>query len=185
MRENEVSATADTLDITEGVDIPIGYKLNVDTGELVELSYSEPIDTKKMVCRDSYNQEILRVRGKKKWRVGLGQLVLDLVIDRLLSIPALSLFCAMGREVGYHNVVMITNKEMREKTSYSRQTISNCIQELKREGLIKEAEWSIKGKEDRLFFLNPLYFYMGYYPYRDALLKQWWEETSISGREDE
>lgn len=154
-------------------------RIDTDTGEVVmkDYRYRTPIDIFKIKTKEQYNDIVKTARGKSKWRLWVGDVLLDLIIERNISIPAASVFCCLGREVGFNNMVFTTTKELQDKTKHTRQTITLALKELKDHDLIREASW-VKEKGSRFFLLNPLYFFLGYYPYRDHLLKKWMEEDN-------
>jgi DNA-binding transcriptional ArsR family regulator len=167
MEENEVSANGDT------------WYVDKVTGEIyqrrshVDISYLAPVDIHNIKSRDVYNRVVVERTNNKRYRLWVCPLLLDMVIERNVSIPALSILCLLGRKVGYNNMVYTTTKELCEDGRYSRQTVSTALSELREGGFIREPNSKLEGKDDRFILISPLYFFLGYYPYRDVLLRDW------------
>lgn len=165
--DNEVSVQADS------------YTVDLRTGEIcddweeVEPTYLEAINTDNIHSFDDY-LDVVRDRMKgKRYRLFISPLLLDMVIEKSIGIPALCVFCMLGQKVGYGNMVYTTTREICQVTGYSRQTVSGVIQELLSHRLLKEVGKKLKGRDDRFFLISPLYFFLGYHPHRDALIKGW------------
>jgi DNA-binding transcriptional ArsR family regulator len=170
MFEDELSANGDT------------WILNTLTGELTQDAeetnknprpYLDPIDIPSITSLEEYTKVIKEKTYRRRYKLWICPLLLDIITEKHISIPALSLLCLLGRKVGYNNMVYTSTKELAEGCGYSRQTISSSLSELKGCGLIKEPNPKLVGKDDRFILVSPLYFFLGYYPYRDVLLRDW------------
>lgn len=155
-----------------------GYFVDVDTGEILSAGqsgsgYIKPIDISAIVAKDIY-EEVVRSRvGKRRYKLWISPLLLDVVIDKALTIPALSVLCFLGQKIGYNNMVYITLREIGEGSGYGRQAVSKALTELRRKGFLREVGNKLEERDSRFFLVNPLYFFLGYYPVRDLLLKDW------------
>lgn len=146
-------------------------------GSRLDVTMSHPIDILSIISRDKYNEVISSKIGGKRFRLMVSPILLEVVVEKKISIPAISVFCLLGRMVGYHNLVYTTTKDMCSLSGYGRQTVSGVIQELLFHGLLREYDHSLKGKDDRFFVLNPIYFFLGYYPHRDSLIQAWFKPS--------
>jgi DNA-binding MarR family transcriptional regulator len=163
--DNEVSSNGDR------------WVVDPETGELYEVEssstyYLPPLDISSITSRELYDS-IVKVRLKKFMKLKISPILLDVIVDRGLSIPAMSVLCLLGQKIGYNNMVYTSVKELVDGSGYIRQTVSNAIGELKDNGMLREVDNKLKEKESRLFLVNPLYFFLGYYPNRDKLLNEW------------
>lgn len=154
------------------------WYINKDTGEITEkiasdIMYLPPIDISTITSRDVYDRLVAGRTSRRKYRLWVSPLLLDIVIERGMSIPALSILCYLGRNVGYNNMVYVTMKEIQEGSGYVRQTISTALTELKGRGFIREVSNKLEEKDSRFLLISPLYFFLGYYPNRDTLLRDW------------
>jgi len=174
MSDNEVSAFADTCLIN-------GYLIDKQTGEIVaeggryahqDISYLQPLDISSITSRGVY-EEVVKARIKKWYKLWVSPMLLDIVIERGTSIPALSTLCLLGQKIGYNNMVYTSIKELATDSGYSRQTVTGAVVELKQKGFVREVENRLEEKESRFLLINPLYFFLGYYPHRENLLKDW------------
>jgi DNA-binding transcriptional ArsR family regulator len=157
------------------------WVVNEYTGEIFErgdfekeIRYSQPIELDKIVSREVYDGIVADKTSRKRYKLWVSGFVLDIVAEKVLSGKALCLLCVLGREIGYNNMVYCTLAEMILKTGYVRQTVGEALAELKNLGFVKEVKNKFKGRDDRLFLINPLYFFLGYYPHKDKLVKDWY-----------
>jgi len=111
--------------------------------------------------------------GKRKFRLWVSPMLLDIVIEKQISIPAISILCLLGQKIGYNNMVYTTAKDISEGSGYVRQTVSSALVELGQAGFVKEVDNKLKEKDSRFLLVNPLYFFLGFYPHRDTLIKDW------------
>lgn len=133
--------------------------------------YIQPLDVTKIINRQVFEEEVRNRIGRKKWKLMVSPLLLDLVTDRNISIAAISVFCCLGRNVSLYNLCCMSVQEVVDQTVYKKQTVNEAIRDLKEGGYLKEVV-ELEGK-DRLFCVNPLYFFLGFYPYREKLLRDW------------
>lgn len=172
MSNNELSSNGDT------------WEVDSLTGELLQREeelYINPIDVYSIVNRTMYSKLVIEHTGKRKYRLSVSPLLLDLVVDKGLTIPSLSIFCLLGQKVSYRNIIYTTTRELIEGSGYSRQTVSNSLSELSINGFIRECRNSLEGRDDRLILISPLYFFLGYYPHRDNLIKDWYSPKPGAG----
>ena len=163
--DNEVSSNGDR------------WVVDPETGELYEVEsnntyYLPPLDISSITSREVYDP-VVKARLKKFMKLKISPILLDVIVDRGLSIPAMSILCLLGQKIGYNNMVYTSVKELVDGSGYIRQTVSNAIGELKDNGMLREVDNKLKEKESRFFLVNPLYFFLGYYPNRDKLLNEW------------
>jgi DNA-binding MarR family transcriptional regulator len=167
--DNEVSSNGYTYQMTE-------YVVDKNTGEILEvvkdIPYQQPIDISSIVSREIF-EGVVNLRRKKWYKLWISPLVLDIVIDRGISIPALSVLCLLGQRIGYNNMVYTTSKDLMVGSGYGRQAVSGAISELKQSGYIREVDNKLQERDSRFFLVNPLYFFLGYFPHRDNLIKDW------------
>ncbi len=160
-------------------DIPDDHIVDMATGELIyvgsgaDLVYSQPIDIPSITSREVYDEIVKEKTRNKRYRLLVSRVLLDVIIDKQLSIGALSVFCFLGQSIGYNNMVYTSVKEIQKGTSYSRDWVYVALEELQRAGLIREVSHKLRGKADRMFLINPVYFFLGYYPYKENLIKDW------------
>ena len=154
------------------------------TGELiferVELSsrYVKPLEIELITSREEYDRQIKAVLARRQYKLWVSQFLLDIIVDRQVSSPALGLYCFLGQSIGYGTYVYLSTKEMVQGSGYVRQTVYKSLQELEDKYLIRKIPNKLKEREDRFYFVNPLYFYLGYYPNRENALKEWMEMGS-------
>jgi DNA-binding MarR family transcriptional regulator len=165
MSNNDLSSNGDT------------WVLDPYTGELlqrgsIEPSYLPPLDISSIVSQEVFN-EVVKDRKKKWMKLWVSQLVLDIVVERNLTIPALSVLCLLGQKIGYNNMVYTNIKSLAADSGYVRQTVSNSITELKDKGFIREPNNKLNERDSRFFLVNPLYFHLGYYYNRDNIIREW------------
>jgi hypothetical protein len=166
MENNEVSANGDR------------WIVDYNTGEAFlvtaeNVSYLAPLDIKTIVSQETFNQVVKERMYRKRYRLWVSPMLLDMVIERQISIPSLSILCLLGQQIGYNNMVYTSIKKLSEGSGYVRQTVSSAVVELKSHGLLREPENKLEERESRFFLVNPLYFFLGYYPHRDNLIKDW------------
>lgn len=167
MDDYELSANGDT------------YLVDPLTGEIFTAThskdpwYSKPIDISAIGSRLQYEEAIKECVGRRKYKLWVSPFLLDIVIDKQLSPSALGLFCYLGQNIGYNNMVYLTTKQIVEDTGYSRQTVSTSLSEIENNHLIRKVDNKLEGRDDRFYLVNPLYFYLGYYPNRDRIIKEW------------
>lgn len=152
--------------------------VNKETGEISEkigsdVYYLPPIDLSAITSRSIYDKLIASRTSRRKYRLWVSPLLLDIVIERGMSIPALSVLCYLGRSVGYNNMVYLTMKEIQEGSGYVRQTVSSALSELKAKKYVREVGNKLEERDSRFFLISPLYFFFGYYSNRDILLRDW------------
>lgn len=163
--DNEVSSFGDR------------WAVDPETGELYEVGergsyYLPPLDISAITSKEIYDS-VVKARVKRFMKLKISPILLDVIVDRGLSIPAMSVLCLLGQKIGYNNMVYTSIKELVEGSGYIRQTVSGAIMELKEVGMVREVNNKLKEKESRFFLVNPLYFFLGYYPNRDKLLNEW------------
>ena len=158
--------------------------VNMDTGELVEsyedTHYLVPIDISGIGSKEQYDSLITEHIGKKKYRLVISPVLLDLVVDKVIPMSTLCIFCLLGQKVGYRNMVYTNTKELIEGSGYGRTHISRALSELSINGFIRECDNKLKEKGDRLILVSPLYFFLGYYPHRDGVIKDWYKGDNTS-----
>jgi hypothetical protein len=153
--------------------------VDIYTGELVsgkelnDRGYAVPVVVSEITSREKYKQVVEDRLKINRYRLQVSHVLLDLVTERQLSIPALSVFCYLGQNIGYNNMVFTTIKDIQEGSGYTRQCVSDAIQELKKNDLVREVEHKLENKADRFFLISPVFFFLGYYPYRDNLIRSW------------
>lgn len=166
MSDNEVSSNGDR------------WVVDLDTGETYEegkgreVYYLPPLELSAITSREVYDS-VVRARYKKFMKLKISPILLDIIVERGLSIPAMSVLCLLGQKIGYNNMVYTSVKELVEGSGYIRQTVSAALGELKDGGMVREVDNKLKEKESRFLLVNPLYFFLGYYPNRDKLLNEW------------
>lgn len=166
MGNNELSSNGDT------------WLIDYSTGELYEgrgenVSYVQPIDLKAITSLAYFEAVVKERLSRRRYRLWVSPMLLDMVVERQISIPSLSILCLLGQQIGYNNMVYTTSKKISEGSGYVRQTVSSAIVELKSKGLLRESENKLEERDSRFFLVNPLYFFLGYYPNRDNLIKNW------------
>lgn len=169
MNINHLSGIADT------------WQIDTETGEVMGMGisganterYSPPIVISSIKSRGVYEEIIREKTSRRKYVLRISPLLLDVIIAKEVSIPAISVLCSLGRKIGYNNMVYTTSRELSIDSKYSRQGVSMAITELKKAGFIKEPNGKVGEKGDRFLLINPLYFFLGYYPYRDNLIRDW------------
>lgn len=154
------------------------WVIDTETGEIVEkvgrdIFYLPPIDLSIITSKRIFDEVVSQRLSRKRYRLWVSPLLLDVVIERNVSIPALSILCYLGQKIGYNNMVYTTFKEIQEGSGYVRQTVSYAISELKSRNLLREVSNKLEERDSRFFLINPLYFFLGYYPNRDNLIKDW------------
>lgn len=171
MKEDEVSPFDDT------------WQIDPLTGEILSdvkhQEYLVPIDVKLILSREDYDREV-RLRRKRWMKLWISPLLLDVIIERHLTIPAISVMCVLGQKVGYQTMVYTNLKDLVKESGHVRQTVSNALTELKDNGFIREVGNKLKEKDSRFLLLNPLYFFVGYYPSRDKLIREWVDDYVLS-----
>jgi DNA-binding transcriptional ArsR family regulator len=165
MNDNDVSSNGDR------------WYVDTHTGEIREwvgeATYLLPIDISKIDSRQVYDSLVKERVGKRKFRLWVSPMLLDIVIEKQISIPAISILCLLGQKIGYNNMVYTTAKDISEGSGYVRQTVSSALGELGQAGFVKEVDNKLKEKDSRFLLVNPLYFFLGFYPHRDTLIKDW------------
>ena len=168
MTTNEVSSNGDITN----------YAVDYTTGEVyevrsVDITYLQPIDISAIGSKIRFD-EIVRERiSRRRYRLWVSPMLLDMVVEKQISIPSLSVLCLLGQKIGYNNMVYTTFKDICIGSGYVRQTVSGAIAELKEKGLLRECSHKLEERDSRFFLVNPLYFFLGYYPHRDNLIKDW------------
>lgn len=154
-------------------------RYDVNTGEVLEdevilgRGYVKPFDISVIHCKEDFDKSVVEVLARRKFKLWVSPLLLDVIIERKLSSPALGIYCFLGQSIGYSTYVYLTIKEMSEGSGYVRQTVYKTLDELEEAGLIRKVGNKLKNREDRFYAINPLYFYLGYYPNRENALKDW------------
>ena len=177
MSENEMLSGVNITENSCGIDMEtgeyFGEEYSVGDVSFRGRAPSPPIDISSIRSREVFNEMIGGKIGKRKYRLWVSPLLLEMVIDKDIYISSLSVFCYLGQNIGYSNMVYIKTKDIVDQCSYTRQTVSLAIEDLKVRGLIKEVVQKLEGRDDRLFLIYPLYFFLGYFPMRDVLLRDW------------
>lgn len=168
MNTNEVSSNGDSTN----------YAVDYHTGEIFEVrgmdgTFLQPIDIANMGSKEVFEKTVKDRLSRKRYRLWVSPMLLDMVVERQVSIPSLSVLCLLGQKIGYNNMVYTTFKDICTGSGYVRQTVSNAITELKEKGLLRECSHKLEERDSRFFLVNPLYFFLGYYPHRDNLIKDW------------
>lgn len=158
--------------------------MDKNTGEIVDyviskgitrdISYPPPIDISLLNSRDIFEKITDQKIGKKRYQLWVGNMLLDLVVDKKYHPSVFGMFCYLGQNVKYNNLIYTSTKEMSVGAGYNRDTVSKAVKKLKEEGLLREVDNKLEHPTDRLFMINPLYFFLGYYPYRSVLIKDWY-----------
>lgn len=169
MTINELSSNGDTTS---------NYAVDYSTGEIyevraVDISYLQPIDISAIGSKGIFENIVKERLSRKRYRLWVSPMLLDMVVEKQISIPSLSVLCLLGQKIGYNNMVYTTFKDICLGSGYVRQTVSNAITELKEKGLLRECSHKLEERDSRFFLVNPLYFFLGYYPHRDNLIKDW------------
>ena len=158
---------------------------NKETGEILEGSWENSVQEvlparyiKPFIISDVTNKEVFEERVKdttarRKFRLWVSSLIPDLIVDKELSIAELGVFCYLATNIGYGYHVYTSIKDLVEGTGYVRQTVYKALDRLEEGGFIRKCSNKLTAKEDRMYMVNPLYFYLGYYPNRDNALKDW------------
>jgi|GEM_PF-4988684 len=159
--------------------------LDEETGELIDrvaytsitrdVEYSEPLDIMSITNKVKFNQAVAYKIGKRRYNLWVGGSLLDLAIDRQVHPSELCIFFYLGREVGYNNLVYTSIGDILKGTGCGRTTVYSALQSLKDSGLIREVGIELDKDGDRMFAINPRYFFLGYYPYRQELVKDWYK----------
>lgn len=166
MNEKQVSSNGDRWVVDE-------Y-----TGELYEYrevipQYQQPIDISTITSLEAYQELLTQKIGGRKFKLQVSPLLLDVVVDKVLTIPAISLFCLLGQKIGYNTIVYTSVGGLVKETGYVRQTVSLALSELKDKGFVKEPDVRLNRKGDRLLLVSPLYFFLGHFYNRDNCIKDW------------
>ena len=177
MSENEMLGGLNITNIISGIDMETGEYLG-EGYSLEEVRFrgrepSPPIDISTIRSKEIFDEVVSGKIGKRKYRLWVSPLLLEMVIDKDIYISSLSVFCYLGQNIGYSNMVYLRTKDIVDQCRYTRQTISLAIEDLKVRGLIKEVVQKLEGRDDRFFLIYPLYFFLGYFPMRDVLLRDW------------
>lgn len=177
--KNDVSSLVYTSSIPSELE---GYVVDTSTGELIykgDESYSVPVDISTITNKGKFDQMVKDKLAGRKYRLVVSHVLLDLIVDKSLSIGALSVFCYLGQNIGYNNMTYTSIKSIQEGTSYGRDWVYMAIDELKTKGLLREVEHKLEGRADRMFLVNPVYFFLGYYPHKDNLIRDWIKDGTI------
>jgi hypothetical protein len=135
--------------------------------ELIADTYG-PIEIHKIKSRGQFDE---MVKAKAKYfQLSIGLDILDL---RLTPTEAV-LFNCLGKLVGYNHMVYTTTRELLVDVGCTRKTLVDCLFSLESRNLIRQVGVELEGKGDRLILVNPRYFFKGYYPYREELIKRWY-----------
>ena len=166
----------------EGNDVQVC--MDDSTGEIVEyvsskglvreIAYPPPIDISTLNSRDIFDTIVKQKIGKKRYQLWVGSGLLDLVVGKEYHPSVFGLFCYLGQSIKYNNMVYTDSKEMSEGTGYNRDTVRKAVVQLVKAGLIRQVDNELENVVDRLFLINPRYFFLGYYPYRSVLIKDWY-----------
>lgn len=154
------------------------WYVDTHTGEIREwvgeANYLLPIDLATITSREIFDRVVSdRIGKRRNLKLWISPLMLDVVVERRLSIPAISILCLLGQKIAYNNMVYTTAKDISEGSGYVRQTVSTALQELIMSGFVREVGNKLKEKDSRFLLVNPLYFFIGFYPHRDNLIKDW------------
>jgi hypothetical protein len=153
---------------------------NEETGEIFEEGvplvagrYLQPLDISGVRNKETFDVAIKATVGRRNYKLWVSPFILDIIVERELSAPALGLLCFLGQNISYHTYVYLSTKEIVEGSKYVRQTVVSSLSELLEKHLVRKMSNKLEDKGDRFLALNPLYFYLGYYPNRDNVLKDW------------
>ena len=122
--------------------------------------------------KKDFSRVVSKRRGKRRFQLSVGSDILDLQLSGELPLSVFNLFCFLGKNVAYDNLVYLTTKEIQEGTGYVRQTVSDGLKTLETKALIRKVKSKVK-RGDRYYRINPRYFFKGYYPRRTEVIKEW------------
>lgn len=146
----------------------------VSKGVVRDISYPPPIDISTINSKEIFDHIIKQRVGKKRYQLWVGSVLLDLVVGKQYHPSVFGMFCYLGQSIKYNNMVYTNTKEMGEGAGYNRDTVRRVISQLIAGGLIKDVGNKLENPIERLFLVNPRYFFLGYYPYRNVLVKDWY-----------
>lgn len=152
---------------------PLTGELLSKMGTTLGSNYIIPMEVDKITCKEDYELQVKGVVANRRLKLWVSPFLLDVIVERQVSSPALGIYCLLGQSIGYSTYVYLTTKEMVESSGYVRQTIYKALDELIAKGFVFAMPNKLKEREDRFLMLNPLYFYVGYYPNRENALKEW------------
>lgn len=153
-----------------------------ETGEILEnggysdhnkVKYLKPFILDGVNNKEVFLERVNDTVGRRKFRLWVSPLLPDLIVDKELSIAALGVFCYLATNIGYGTTVYVSIREVVEGSGYVRQTVYKALEELENGGYLRKTDNKLSLKEDRMYTMNPLYFYKGYYPHRENALKSW------------
>jgi hypothetical protein len=159
--------------------------LDEETGELIDrvastnilmdLEYISPIDISGITSRLKFEEVVAGKIGRKRYNLWVGSSLLDLAIDKQVHPAPLCVLFYLGRSVAYNNLAYTSVQDIIKGTGHTKSTVYMALQTLEGIGLIKDVGVNLDRESDRLFTVNPRYFFLGYYPYRQELVKGWYK----------
>lgn len=159
---------------------PIDHTWDFDpiTGEVRERvvlgsRYIQPLVLDEITSKATYDKAVKEVLAGRKYRLWVSPFLLDIIIDKELEPREIGLFCFLGQNIAYNNLVYISTKEIISEMGYKRETVSRGLSVLESKFLIRKLDKKLEGKDDRMYQINPLYFFLGYYPNRDKVIGEW------------
>lgn len=160
-------------------------RLDDQTGEIVDyviskqqsrnIAYPAPIEIAVLNSREIFLSTVKQSIGKRRYSLWVGEVLLDMVVDLKLHPSVFTVFCYLGRSLSYNHMVYTTTEELIKGTGYNRNTVGRAIKSLSELGMLRDAGVKLVGKSDKFFLLNPRYFFFGYYPYRQVLVRDWYK----------
>jgi hypothetical protein len=110
------------------------------------------IDISSITNRGIFEGIVRQKIGKRRYRLWVGPELLEIVVAKDLHPSVYSVFCFLGQNIGYNNMVYLSTEEICNGTDHN-----------------------------RFFLVNPRFFYLGYYPYRNVLVNEWILEAGRIG----
>ena len=141
--------------------------------EVLPVRYIKPFIIADVTNKEVFDERVKDTTARRKFRLWVSSLIPDLIVDKELSIAELGVFCYLATNIGYGYHVYTSIKDLVDGTGYVRQTVYKALDRLEEGGFIRRCSNKLTAKEDRMYMVNPLYFYLGYYPNRDNALKDW------------
>lgn len=158
-------------------------RVDEETGELKDyivnesiprdIQYPSPVEIHRITGRKAFEELLSEKIGRRKYQLWVGNVLLDLAIDKDIHASIVTVFCFLGRKVGYNNIAYTSTKELVEGTGLNKRTVQRALDSLERMHLILKVVLDLDKAGDRLILINPRYFFLGYYPYRQVLVREW------------
>ena len=135
---------------------------------------TKPLTWEDVCDRDTYKRVVKGYKGNHKYKLWISPLLLEVISE--LSPTGVKVLFLIAKQVGWHNVAYVHLPEFYEHCS--RPSVYRALKELRDMGLLREMSNNLP-KGDRLYKVSPVYFYLGWYPYRDVLVKNWIKEVVV------